>query len=107
VGFRGRRPEARSGKKPPVGSSVKAAGTPNPLTEKTLEFWELRSQRRLSREDARQIAENVTGFFQILYEWESNSHGSGIIDSNRGRAGPCGGDHGADSERRGAVPMYR
>ena len=32
-------------------------------------MWQPRLGRDLSREDARQIIENVTGFFAILAEW--------------------------------------
>ena len=39
------------------------------LIDLTREVWKPRSRRDLSREDARQIAENVTGFFAILAEW--------------------------------------
>jgi hypothetical protein len=39
------------------------------LLSKTLAVWKPRSHRKLSREDAREIAENVTGFFSILREW--------------------------------------
>jgi hypothetical protein len=39
------------------------------LIDRTREVWEPRLGRKLSREDARQIAENVTGFFAILAEW--------------------------------------
>ncbi len=38
---------------------------------RTLEVWQPRTTRRLTREDARQIIENVTGFVQILFEWEA------------------------------------
>ena len=34
-----------------------------------IETWQPRLDRDLSREDARQIVENVTGFFSILAEW--------------------------------------
>ncbi len=34
-----------------------------------IETWQQRLDRDLSREDARQIVENVTGFFSILAEW--------------------------------------
>jgi hypothetical protein len=37
----------------------------------TLELWRSRTSRVLSREDAREIVENVTGFFKILAEWET------------------------------------
>ena len=41
----------------------------NRLIEKTRKVWQPRMQRNLSDEDARQMAENVTGFFAILAEW--------------------------------------
>jgi hypothetical protein len=40
------------------------------LIDQTLEFWQARSSKTLTREDAREIIENVTGFFQILQEWQ-------------------------------------
>jgi hypothetical protein len=39
------------------------------LIEKTRRLWRLRLGRDVSCEDARQIAENVTGFFALLAEW--------------------------------------
>ncbi len=39
------------------------------LIEQTHKVWQPRIQRILTDEDARQIAENVTGFFAILAEW--------------------------------------
>jgi hypothetical protein len=39
------------------------------LIDRTITLWRPRLRRDLSREDARQIAENVTGFFSILHEW--------------------------------------
>src|ERR1051325_4235555 len=35
----------------------------------TQALWQSRATKVLTREDARQIIENVSGFFQILYEW--------------------------------------
>jgi hypothetical protein len=70
VGFRDRRPEARSGAKLAVRSSVKPSHLANDnLIDRTLEGWKPRLGRDLSREDARQLAVNVTGFFSILAEW--------------------------------------
>jgi hypothetical protein len=37
--------------------------------DRTREIWKPRLGRDLSREDARQIVENMTGFFAILTEW--------------------------------------
>ena len=41
----------------------------NNLIEQTHKVWQPRIRRNLTDEDARQIAENVTGFFAILAEW--------------------------------------
>jgi hypothetical protein len=39
------------------------------LVGQTQKVWQPRLGRELSREDARQIAANVTGFFSALAEW--------------------------------------
>jgi len=39
------------------------------LIGRTRQLWQPRLGRDLSREDARQVAANVTGFFAILAEW--------------------------------------
>ena len=51
-------------------SSVKPsrAANDNPI-DRIGQVWQSRLGRDLSREDTRQIAENVTGFFKILAEW--------------------------------------
>jgi hypothetical protein len=38
--------------------------------ERARVFWERRAERPLSREDAREIMGNLTGFFQVLSEWD-------------------------------------
>ena len=54
------------------------------LIERTLELWQPRSSKALSEEDARQIAENVTGFFRILMEWgAAEQHTTGPITNNK------------------------
>ncbi|RRI05402.1 hypothetical protein EH240_05790 [Mesorhizobium tamadayense] len=40
------------------------------LLERTVQLVEARTGRSLSKEDARQIVENVSGFFRILAEWQ-------------------------------------
>jgi hypothetical protein len=51
-------------------SSVKVPSAVNDnLIDRTIGLWQPRSRRDLSREDARQIVENITGFFSILHEW--------------------------------------
>lgn len=39
---------------------------------KTIRFWETRYGQPISREEARQIIEMMTGFFIVLQEWESS-----------------------------------
>lgn len=51
-------------------SSVKPSHAANDnLLRRTGEVWQRRLGRDLSHEDARQMAENVTGFFALLAEW--------------------------------------
>jgi hypothetical protein len=40
------------------------------LLERTAQLFQARTGRSLSKEDAREIVENVTGFFRILAEWQ-------------------------------------
>ena len=39
------------------------------LIDQTRPVWQPRLGHDINREDARQIAENVTGFFSVLAEW--------------------------------------
>ena len=43
----------------------------SPLISRTHKVWQSRLSRKLTDEDARQIAENVTGFFTILQGWSA------------------------------------
>ena len=45
--------------------------------DRTLQVWQRCSPRELTREDARQIASNVTGFFKILAEWDARAKHEG------------------------------
>ncbi len=38
--------------------------------DETIAFWQPLAERQLTREDARQIRENVTGFFRLLQQWQ-------------------------------------
>jgi len=46
-----------------------AAPANDNLIDRTRKVWQPRIGRNLTDEDARQISENVTGFFAILTEW--------------------------------------
>ena len=52
---------------------------------RTLALWQPRSSRRLTDEDARQIEDNLTGFFKLLAQWRSaevgSTHGVGAAPS--------------------------
>jgi hypothetical protein len=39
------------------------------LLDATLAVWQPRTDRELTKEDARQIVENVVGFFDVLARW--------------------------------------
>ena len=47
------------------------------LTEHTIAVWQPRLRRRLTNEDAREIAENITGFFTVLAEWSRRERRDG------------------------------
>ena len=49
------------------------------LIGRTRQVWQPRLGRDVSREDARQITQNVTGFFGILAEW---SRGEKLATAN-------------------------
>ena len=36
-------------------------------------FWQARASRALSREDAREIRRNISGFLGVLYRWSQNA----------------------------------
>jgi hypothetical protein len=45
--------------------------------DQTIAIWQNRTDRRLTREDGREIIENITGFFTILQEWERKERTAG------------------------------
>jgi hypothetical protein len=52
------------------------------LIDQTIALWQPRLGRNLSREDARQIAENVTGFFTTLAKWSRAEMSAAVNDNN-------------------------
>jgi hypothetical protein len=81
VGFRGRRPGARNGEEPTAWSSVKKPSAANDdLIGQTIGLWQPFYRRELSREDARQLVENVTRFFSILHEWSRAENAAAAND---------------------------
>lgn len=76
-------------------SSVKAANDNlnDELIGRTREVWQPRLGRDLSRDEAKQIAASVTGFFAVLAEWSradipdpTNDNGDA---ANSGDQGVC------------------
>ena len=66
------RPETKGteGDKPTVRPSMEPShAAKSTLINLTHEVWQPRIRRKLTDEDARQMAANVTGFFAILAEW--------------------------------------
>jgi hypothetical protein len=83
-----------------VRSSVKPSHAANDnlkdeLIGRTCEIWQPRLRRDLSREDARQIAANVMGFFSVLAEWSREELPSPANDTGKAGASKNGeGGHG-------------
>jgi hypothetical protein len=63
----------------------------NNLIDRTRKVWKPRLGSDLSREDARQVTENVTGFFAILAEW-SRAEQLAAANDNQAPAWPHGGE---------------
>jgi hypothetical protein len=43
------------------------------FSRRTLDLWQRLTTRRLTAEDAREIAANVSGFFRLLAEWDGEA----------------------------------
>jgi len=41
------------------------------IVNRTLAYWDSRTSSRLNAEDARQVIENITGFFSQLDAWDN------------------------------------
>jgi len=41
------------------------------VIDQTVAVWQKHTKRELSREDGREIIENMTGFFQVLRDWDN------------------------------------
>lgn len=40
------------------------------LIDQTVDIWQKRAKRQLTREDGREIIQNMSGFFRVLREWD-------------------------------------
>jgi hypothetical protein len=50
-------------------SSAGSSSVPGSFLDATIEFWQPSAGRDLTHEDAREIVENMTGFFAVLRQW--------------------------------------
>jgi len=60
--------------------------TKQELTDQTIAVWQPRHRRHLTNEDAREITENITGFFTILAEWSRQEGRDGSETNTSGGA---------------------
>jgi hypothetical protein len=63
------------------------------LIEQTRRLWRSRLGRDVSCEDARQIAENVTGFFAVLAEWSNAERRAANDNEAPSKPDDCGVRH--------------
>lgn len=60
--------------------------------DRTLQFWQPRSPQELTLEDARQIVDNISGFFRILAEWAAAAERKTKAPTHQPVASPRGAD---------------
>jgi hypothetical protein len=53
-----------------------------------LRLWQPRASRTLIEEDAREIAENLLGFFRVLAEWDSKERSAISAADNKAASAP-------------------
>lgn len=51
--------------------------TESRLIDKTIHLWKHRTGEAISREDAKDMANNIAGFFRVLLEWDHKIYGEG------------------------------
>jgi len=59
----------------PVSKKKKVPAAPDVNVDKdfiqeTIDFWEKKTGKKFTREDARQMIENVSGYFNTLHRWD-------------------------------------
>ena len=57
------------------------------LVDRTIDLWAPRVSRELTRDDAEQILQNVSGFFSVLSEWRRAERARSTRPSSQ-RRGP-------------------
>jgi hypothetical protein len=51
-------------------------------THLSIDFWQPYHSQTLTPEDAREIVDNVSGFFGVLVEWKRKAEGDGSVDEH-------------------------
>ena len=74
---------------PCVGRDGDTNDSDGDFLDETRRFWQSRTSRRLSREDAREISSNITGFFQVLLEWDAAELPSACSPNQDTANAPC------------------
>ena len=72
---------AQIGSAPNVVPPKRQGTTDQKLLESTIAFWQPRAGRSLNEEDARQILENLRGFFAVLDGWDRAEQGPTNVGS--------------------------
>jgi len=90
-----------------IGSGVDADKKQG-LIERTLAVYQPRTKRTLSHEDAREIAANIVGLFQVLREWAAKDQtvsataDSKVRERSKPKTLPQAAGEKKDDERRNA-----
>jgi hypothetical protein len=58
--------------------------------DQTIAIWQKRTERKLTREDGREIIENISGFFSILQEWERRERAAEVAEATLSQSGNFG-----------------
>jgi hypothetical protein len=53
-----------------MGFFVKKEFVKDSILKKTVEVWQPLTKEKLTEEDAREIIDNITGFFSVLKKWD-------------------------------------
>lgn len=52
------------------GPTAPAVNVDKDFIQETIDFWEKKTGKKFTREDARQMIENVSGYFNTLHRWD-------------------------------------
>lgn len=76
------------------------------LIRRTQQIWKPRLGRDLSCEDARQIIENVSGFFAVLVDWSRSERANPANDNESADASSVARSKGSTHSAGGGAPDH-